>query len=141
MRFQRDAGGSRRDRKEGRSPGLGRRLLRWLPLLVLGAGDALSHSGWFPRREMHEVAFGAFTLLVALIIGFEGGDTIARKRPGGRALMSACPCQVQIPELEARLAKMATRLDSQDEAWEAWHASHGCNLGRPRLSAVDGTGI
>jgi hypothetical protein len=89
---------------------------------------------------MHEVAFGAFTLLVALILGLEGGDTLARKRPGARTLVSACPCQLQIPELEARLAEMAERLDSQDEAWAAWHASHGCEFGRPRLSSVDGTG-
>lgn len=134
MRFQRDAGGSRRDRKEGRSPGLGRLLLRWLPLLVLGAGDALSHSGWFPRQEMHEVAFGAFTLLVALILGFEGGDTIARKRPGARTLVSACPCQVQIPELERQIAELRGIVADYSAAWSAMSPS-GSDDPPPSLSA------
>lgn len=93
--------------------------------MVLALGYGLSLGGLIPRGDGHRFAVFAAGLALAILVGFEVGDTLAARRPGAATLMSACPCQVQVPELKAEMATLRDRLDGYDTLWSTMSPDGG----------------
>lgn len=124
-----NAGRTRRRSGPGRGPGMTRRLVRWLPVLLLTGGLGFSRSGWLGAGTAQDIAQAVCVLVIGLIVGMEARDAVA-SRKGKLQVVSLCSCQAEVAALRDQLDEVRAEQAEQARAWDLWRESRGLPAAR-----------